>query len=136
MKIIVVDASVILRFLLEENVAIKKYVESMLRSAEKRKISLICAPLLPLEIANGLRFTLKDMTIAGEVFAQFSKLPIEIVPLTAVQVAKSLEISYSCRTTVYDASYHVLAIVRNGLYVTADREYADKAKRLGHIQLL
>ena len=49
---------------------------------------------------------------------------------------KALEIAYELGTTVYDASYHVLAIARNAIYITADKKYFDKAKQLGNIELI
>ncbi len=133
MKTVVIDASIILRFLLEDHPQIVETVTVLLRNAKKRKVKILSTSLLPLEAGNGLRFTLKDPTLADDVLGQFQKLPIDIIPLTQIQIRKSLSVAYMCGTTVYDASYHILAIARNSEYLTADGEYYHKAKHLGHI---
>jgi predicted nucleic acid-binding protein len=40
------------------------------------------------------------------------------------------------RVTFYDAAYHALAIRHRGTMLTADRAYAKKAARAGHVTLL
>ncbi|MEK7577809.1 MAG: type II toxin-antitoxin system VapC family toxin [Patescibacteria group bacterium] len=136
MKTFVVDASVILRFLLKEDTALVDIFSNMLRDAKKRTLILLSTPLLPLEVANGLRFTLKDQKIAEEIGSILLQLPILIVPLSDALIQKALSFSYDCGTTVYDASYHVLSIARNAMYITADKKYFDKAKQLGKIELI
>lgn len=130
------DASIILRFLLEDHSLTVKSMSALLRNAKKGKIALLSTNLLPLEVGNGLRFTLKDLTLADDVLGKFQKLPIEIVALTPIQIRKSLSLSYACSTTVYDTSYHVLAIGRNCTYMTADRQYYNRAKSLGKIECI
>ena len=134
MKTVVVDASIILRFLLENHPKILETVSTLLRDAKKRNTMLLSTSLLSLEVGNGLRFTLKDQPLADEMFGKFQKLPIEIVPLTQIQIRKSLYLSYAYGTTVYDTSYHVLALARNCAYLTADRQYYNRAKSLGRIE--
>ena len=136
MKTIVVDASIILRFLLENHPPIVEVVSTLLRDAKKKKVVLLSTTLLPLEVGNGLRFTLKDQPLADEMFEKFQKLPIEIIALTPIQIRKSFSLSYVCGTTVYDTSYHVLAIARTATYLTADEEYFRKAKQLKHIEYI
>lgn len=133
MKIIVVDASVVAAYLLDHDADIEQKVRTLFHEERKHKIHLLSTGLLSLEVANALRFRLRDQALANETFEKFQQLPIDIVPLTAVQISKSLRVAYECGTTVYDASYHVLALVRNGEYLTADGEYYRKAKHLGKI---
>ena len=133
MKMFVVDASVILGFLLENNPRVVEKVSTLLRDAKKQNVMLLSTNLLPLEVGNGLRFTLKDQVLADDLFVKFQKLPIEIVPLTAQQIRKSITFAYDCKTTVYDASYHVLAFARNIEYLTLDKDYFEKAKHVGRI---
>ncbi len=129
----VVDASIILKFLLEDHSSTVEFVSTLLRDAKKGNVILVSTSLLPLEVGNGLRFTVKDATLAEDVLGKFQKLPIDIVALTQIQIGKSLSLSYKFSTTVYDASYHVLAIARNCTYMTADRAYYNRAKSLGMI---
>lgn len=136
MKTVVIDASIILRFLLEDHPQITKTVSTLLRDAQKQKVVLISTSLLPLEVGNGLRFTLKVQSLADDIIGKFQKLPIEIISLTSVQIRKSLALSYVYSTTVYDTSYHVLALARNCIYMTADKQYFDRAKSLGSIEFV
>lgn len=136
MKTVVVDASIILRFLLENHPQILETVSTLLRGAKNGNVVLLSTSLLALEVANGLRFTLKDQPLADEMFGKFQKLPIEIISLTPIQIRKSLSLSYTYSTTVYDTSYHVLALARNCTYVTADRQYYDRAKSLRKIECI
>ena len=38
--------------------------------------------------------------------------------------------------TMYDSIYHAMAIVEDGLFITADKRHYEKAKTFGHIALL
>jgi predicted nucleic acid-binding protein len=38
--------------------------------------------------------------------------------------------------TFHDASYHATALINDGLFVTSDQRYLEKAAAAGHIQLL
>lgn len=134
MKTVVIDASIILRFLLEDNERIKDRVSALLREAEKRKLLLISTPLIQLEVSNGLRFTLKKQEFADDVLKQFLQLPITIMQLTATQIQKTLSVSYKLGTTVYDTSYHLVAIAINCTLITSDKAYFDRAKTLGKIE--
>ncbi len=136
MTTMVIDASVILVYLLEEQKSVADKVASLLKKAEQKSIVLLSTSLFPLEVANGLRFSMKDASHAAEILNDFSILPIEIIALNNIQIKKALEIAYELGTTVYDASYHVLAIARNAIYITADKKYFDKAKQLGNIELI
>lgn len=133
MKTVVVDASLLLRFLLDDSPRVVEYVSTLLRDAQKRRISLLSTPLLALEIGNGLRFSLKDQKLAAEVLAKFIKLPIHIVLVNPAQMQKSLNMAYECNTSVYDASYHIVAIARSSDFVTSDKKYFNSAKHLGKI---
>lgn len=136
MKKTVIDASVILCFLLEEKQSLSTRIETLLKDAQKGKIEILSSFLLPLEVGNGLRFSLKDSLLSNEVFQRFLSLPIRYINLSKVQLRKALELSYEYRTTFYDTSYHVLAQIQNAQFLTCDNEYFEKAKELGSIELL
>lgn len=136
MKHVVIDASVVVRFLIKEDDTVARIFSEILRQTKKKKYALFSSPLLALEVGNGLRFSINDARLIEEGMRLFFRLPIGIIALSDVQVQKAVSLSYVCRTTVYDASYHVLAIARNATYLTADREYYTKAKHIGRIELV
>ena len=136
MKTFVVDASVVLAYLLHEKVSVANKAAKLFKNAEQKKIIIVSTARFPWEVGNGLRFSTKDATYAREILNDFLTLPIETAFLNEAQLKVALEVAYEYGTTVYDASYHVLAIARNATFITADREYYDKAASLGHIALL
>lgn len=136
MKTYILDASVILTFLLGENSAVKEKFPKILRQAQKGKVKLCSSYLLPLEIGNGLRYTLKDSFLSGEVLKKFIKLPIDFFVFSPLHYKKILQLSYLLETSFYDTSYHFLAKRLRGVFLTCDAQYYKKAKKLKNIEFL
>lgn len=136
MKHVVIDASVVVRYLIKEDEVLADIFSEILRQSKKKTDALSSSPLLSLEVGNALRFSIKDVQLSEEAMRRFFRLPITITPLTDAQVQKAITLSYKCGTTVYDASYHVLALAHNATYLTADRQYYEKAKQIGKIRLV
>ncbi|MBI4067338.1 type II toxin-antitoxin system VapC family toxin [Candidatus Gottesmanbacteria bacterium] len=136
MTICIIDSSVILTSLLNLKPTSEKKFKNILQQQKKGSTEVYSTSFLSLEIANGLRFTIKDSTLAKEVFDKFSALPIQYFSLNASQIKEILEISYELQTTVYDTSYHFLAQLLDGTFYTCDEKYYQKAKALGKIEFL
>lgn len=133
MKSIILDASVILNYLFTETKAVEEVVTKMLRQAEKKQIKLLSTSLLPIEVANGLRFKLKDATLAQQTLAGFMALPIKYYTITAPQLLQTMKLAYTLDTTIYDTSYHLLAIAHRATFLTCDHKYYQSANKLGNI---
>ncbi len=136
MKKYVLDALIILTFLLGEKTTFHKKVSSLLKKTSLGNAELYSSYLLPLEISNGLRYSLKNEKLAGEALEKSLNLPIELVNFSSVQYSKILQLSFRCKTSFYDSSYHFLAIIHKATFLTADKKYFQKAKQLGNIELL
>ena len=136
MKAVVLDASVILRFLLDENLKQKRKITRLLRQAKRKKIKIYSSPILPLEVGNGLRYSLKSVERAKMIYQKFLALPIEHQSFSPSHYFKIFSLAESIKTTVYDASYHFLAFLIDGVFWTADLEYYKRAKHLGKIVLI
>jgi len=136
MKKYVLDASVILNFLLGEKVTIGREVAVLLRKAKSKKVKLCSSYLLPLEVGNGLRYSLADGKLADEALEKFLNLPIEFYNFSAIHHARILRLSYESKTSFYDASYHFLAMFLKGTFFTTDAKYFRKTKELGNIKLV
>lgn len=132
----VIDASVILSFLTKNNHPVNKLFPSLLRNQQQGKIKLLSPIFLDLEVANGLRFSIKNHPKAGNYLNQYFNLPIKKVRLTIQTLEKILSAAYQNSTTVYDTAYHVLAISRNATFLTCDQDYYKKTKHLGYIKLI
>jgi len=56
MKVYVLDASVVLTFLLGKNSSVEKNFIKFLNQAKTGRVKLFSSYLLPLEVGNGLRY--------------------------------------------------------------------------------
>jgi len=136
MNFYILDASVVLTFLSEGKPSTVRNFQKILKETKDGKAKLCSTHLLPLEVANGLRFSLTDEELADETFEKLFNLPIDLITFSSPQLAKILKLSYRLKTSVYDTSYHFLAKLLPGTFLTSDATYFQKAKELGHIELL
>lgn len=136
MKTILVDASFATTSLLQENIKIENYFKKLLSEAEKKRRILISSKFFVLEVANALRFTIKDKEKCLQILKDFTLLPIKTLVLSKNQVQLAVSTSYELGTTVYDTSYHVLAKAHGATFLTCDEDYYKKAKILGDIELI
>lgn len=136
MKNYIVDASFVMKALLSEKPSILEQFERILREQEKNKAKVYSYSLLPIEVANALRFTFKDEKKTEEIFEKFSLLEVECLTLNFFQIKSALQWSYKMGTTVYDTAYHFLAKLLEGEFYTCDREYFQKAEKEGSLVLV
>jgi len=136
MKKYILDASVILTFLLGNNLKLNKSFITLLKENQKGNNQLYSIALLPLEVGNGLRYSLDEENLAKEALVKFLKLPVKLFSLTEAHYQKILLLSYQLKTSFYDTSYHWTAKLLKGIFLTCDKDYFKKAKQLGSIKLL
>lgn len=131
--LIFVDASVILKWLVGEgntDEALEYYHDFY-----QNKIRLAVPSLCYYEVLNALG--VKHHAIAVASFNHLLNLKLEEyiidLPLAndALKIMKQIP-----KIAFYDAVYHALAIMHKGTFLTADKNYYDKAKKLKHIKLL
>lgn len=135
MKTYVIDASVIVRSYLQKDSVADKRLAKCLREAGRGTTKLYSSTLLDLEVGNALRYNanLKDLK---SFFDRLAKVPITRYCFTVTQVAEITFQAITLKTTVYDTSYHYLANLMSGEFLTCDKEYYQAAKEFGHIELL
>lgn len=51
-------------------------------------------------------------------------------------LATAVNLTRDYAVTFYEAAYHALALVHDGIFITADQRYIDKAGKAGRITLL
>lgn len=136
MNYYVLDASVVLTFLSEKRPLVAREFGKVLKEAKHGKARLYSTHLLPLEVGNGLRFSLTDEELACETFKKLFNLPINLRGFSLSQLIKILKLSFQFKTSFYDTSYHFLAKLLKGIFLTSDSQYFKKAKELGNIELL
>ena len=136
MKKYVVDASVVLTGILENQKTVVDEVREYFVQAEGNKLELYSSSFLKMEVCNGLRFNEKDLSKSTKLLSVFFKLPIKFIDFNHALYEESLSTSYKLNATVYDTSYHILAKAHNAVFLTCDEEYYKKAKGLGDIELI
>ena len=136
MKTVVVDASLVLGFLIKSNKIVIKEFPRFLQSEKNDKLKIISLALLPLEVANGLRFSHSGREMTAAILEKFINLPIKLVNLTDNLLIQATDYAYQNKTTVYDTAYHLLAISRNSTLLTCDWKYYLAAKQLNHIKYI
>lgn len=129
---IVVDASVVLKWLLvEPSGETQEILEKHVDGSE-----LLVAPeLLCYEVGNVLATKLRlasQDTI--ELFGHFLDLEVQTYSLGAEEYRASLDLAERYKITVYDASYLALALVLDTRLVTADKKLALRASPLGIVR--
>ena len=109
-KAVVVDASVVLAFLLAEPEA-DRYLEEMVR-AQEGKIDLLAPTLQFYEILNGIETSVLrkriERTSAGEIWERYLGLGIHLHDQSE-QGGEIMELSIKLDLTGYDAAYVVMA---------------------------
>ncbi|MFH0942594.1 MAG: type II toxin-antitoxin system VapC family toxin [Candidatus Beckwithbacteria bacterium] len=136
MKTFIIDASVVLGYLLKSNKSASKEFPILLRKTVGKQIKILSLSFLPLEVANGLRFSKTNNEAAVIILEKFIKLPIKLISLSNDLLVKATDYAYQNKATVYDTAYHLLAISRNSTLLTCDKQYWQAAKQLNHVEFL
>ena len=134
--IVVPDASVILKWVLEEGEGkdLPKALE-LQRAFVAESIDLQVPTLWRYEVGNILG--LKQPELASELMRALLDYEFQEVELTRDYCLAVLKLMREIKgVTFYDSCYHALALQTKGVYVTADKEYVKRAERKGHITLL
>jgi predicted nucleic acid-binding protein len=120
----VIDASVIVKWFIEENDSDK--AESIRIEFVKKQIELICPYLLQFEVLNALKysnlFNKTDLKTAGESLENY---PFTYTAVSGEHLARMLELALDHEFSIYDAAYIALALKEKVTLITAD----DKMKR-------
>lgn len=130
--IIISDASVLLTALFGTNDRIATRLDGLLHD-KTREVRML--PFTAVEFANGVRFTTRDRDIAKHAINKFTVLDLPVVTIAPTEIIVITELSYRLDTTVYDTSYHYVALMHEGMFITCDKGYHKKASQLGHIEL-
>ena len=136
MKKVIIDASFVLRALLTPESNIAEVFRNIFKEQKIQKIKIYSTSFLSYEVANGLRFSVKNQKIAEEIFSKFNQLEVDCFDLNGQQIKTILSMSYNFGATVYDTSYHFLAKLLEGDFYTCDKEYFLKAEKEGNIFLV
>jgi predicted nucleic acid-binding protein len=135
MKVLVPDASIILKWLLPGPEEEDSDRALQIRDAfVLGKNSLHVPSLWYFEVGNTL--ARKFPEYAEPLLETVMDLSMEENSIRLETLKTTLALTQRFDVTFYDASYHAVAINRGGTFITADRKYFSKAKAAGSIVLL
>ncbi|MEX2728964.1 MAG: type II toxin-antitoxin system VapC family toxin [Candidatus Sigynarchaeum springense] len=137
MKRYIIDASVIVKWYIEENDSDK--AEIVRTGFVKKEIELLCPNLLPFEVLNALRysglFNKRDLKTAGESLENY---PFTYQAISGEHQARMLELAIDHEFSIYDAAYIALALKEKAILLTADDKIKNKlpGKLKGAVMML
>jgi len=122
---VVVDASIIVKWFLEEEFSNKAL---QLRNDYIRGIIAIAVPsLLEYEVLNALKYSgVHSVEELKEIGIALNKYGFEVYELEGKLKELAIEIALKNNITIYDASYIALAKHLNTILYTADKELIQK----------
>lgn len=136
MKVVVPDASVILKWVLpdpkrERDVEQALYLRD---SAVNGKISIKVPSLWLYEVGNTLarRFADRSQDLLDALMA----FGLDESGMHGEWLDQIIVLTRRYNVTFYDAAYHALALVEKGVFVTADAKYVRKAGKAGAVVVL
>jgi len=132
----IIDSSIVLRSLLLPDSRVAKRLKRIDGEVEHGEAKIYAPQLLVTEVANGLRFSETSVDKAQGILRDFFDFELTYFELSNVNILGILNLSYELGTTVYDTTYHYLAMMLEGRFITCDKAYHKAAKHLGNIELL
>ena len=129
-------------YLIDSSVLVNSIIGSEDRKAKALAIisdanhNLYISNLTMVEVYNALRYEIADVQFVVRAIKIIEKLKISTLVLDKIALDSALRISIDVNDTVYDASYHSLALIHDLTFVTFDGRYYQKAKHLGNIKLV
>lgn len=133
---IVLDSSVALKWIFDNEEG--SVHARRMRDEHISGVSEIAVPALFFyEVANVLATKIRlDPDEVQEAFTLISDFELNMHELDNADFADAIALSMSCKVSVYDACYLVLAERLGCRFLTADRKLWDKVKRQGIAELL
>jgi predicted nucleic acid-binding protein len=134
MKIVVPDASVLLKWVIPTAEEGRDAAIDIRGAAIEGRIALLVPPLWLYEVGNTLARRFPDH--AARLLGALVDFGFVEMAATDEWLDRALALTSAHAVTFYDATYHALALVEGGVFVTADSDYIRKTRSAGAVQLL
>ena len=135
MNVYVIDASVILKWVLPKNISPLQVQALSIRDALiERKIDIIVPSLWRYEVGNTLGRLIPIN--AFDLLTACVNIGFYEVKESSERDKTALELMNKWQVSFYDASYHALAIINGIEFITADEKYSNKVKDQGNMLAL
>lgn len=134
MKIVVPDASVLLKWVLPTTEEGRDAALELREAATAGEIALVVPPLWLYEVGNTLARRFPDQ--AAQLLDALVAFGLTERRATDAWRQQALTLTRDYGVTFYDAAYHALALVEHGVFVTADSVYVERTQAAGAVSLL
>ncbi len=134
-SIVVPDASVLLKWVLPgDDEPDAGFALALLSEARAGAIKLVVPQLWLYEVGNTLVRRLPDQ--ANDLLNSLIDYQLAEVRPDAQWRKQTVELAVTFGVTFYDAAYHAVALIQDGIFVTADERYVRRAYKGGKVVLL
>jgi len=131
-EIIVPDASVILKWVLRSaDVSDQENALKLRDLSIERRVILKVPSLWLYEVGNTLSRNFPKQ--AKELLETLVAFRLEEVTWSKQWLTRCLFLTQHYKVSFYDATYHSLALIEKGIFVTADKQYAKRTRSIGSI---
>ncbi len=133
--IVTPDASVLLKWVLPDDEERDTDAALALREeAATGSLDLVVPQLWVHEVGNALVRRFPDD--ADRLLASLTDFGMIEAKLDSSWRARAVALCATCGVTFYDAAYHAVALLRGGVFVTADERYVRRASGAGGLRTL
>ena len=138
-KIVVIDSGVFAKLFLDEED--RANAIAFFEFARESQLELTAPTLFVYEVLAVAGPTSTGSERVYQMIRHFQKSGLRIVNLDDATIRQALTISNTGHPksgfpTFYDSSYHALAMVSGGVFLTADKRHAAKTSSFGSVALL
>ncbi|OGM77611.1 hypothetical protein A2188_02995 [Candidatus Woesebacteria bacterium RIFOXYA1_FULL_43_9] len=120
---IVVDSSVIVKWLNTTGEQDVQQARKLLKDFEEEKVELFTPDLAKYEVGNALLFKKMDVIFVKIALDAFASIPLRFIPADKEDLKEICEIAKLQKTTFYDASFIQPAIKLKATLVTANPKH-------------
>lgn len=136
MKKLVVDSSVIIKWLNQQDEERTSQADKILEDAEKNKVILFTPELAKYEIGNALLIH-KEVSVsdASVLFTTLFSFPIHFVSQSKKLANETYAVAQKEKITYYDASFIAVAKQENAILITDNLKHQGKSTEIKVISL-
>lgn len=128
-KILILDSSVIVKWLNSQNETFLEQADKILKQVEKGKAEIIVPELVKYEIGNAILNKKLTLPETKSCLATLYAIPISFIPLDLETAQRTMEIASQLNITYYDASFLSLAEKWEAVLITDNPKHQKKSIR-------
>lgn len=136
MKKLVIDSSVIIKWIHKEDERCLDQAAKILEDVKNGIVTLLAPELAKYEVGNALLLGKKLSTDQAKIpLAAFYLLPIQFAVQSEQSASQTYKIAQEAKITYYDASFMALAYQENAILITDNPKHQGKDKEIKIIPL-